>query len=264
MARVVKARDTQGPQEADLAIRNLADLAAEARSVLLDARRDAARIVADARSQAEEACRAAAETGYAEGLARGRNDAYADGHQQGLAEARKAAAEEAAELIPLARKLVEALPAARAELVHQARCRMLEFALELAAKIVGCVAARNVEAAQENLRKALEHADCGAGAIVKVNAGQLARLEECLPDLIDALGRTGEVELVGDEALSPGSVRLIAGQGEIDATIETQLANVAEALLGRPQPGRDAGLYEPVEPDWQRESEGHALAGREP
>ena len=112
---------------------------------------------------------------------------------------------------------------------------MLDFALELAAKIVGRIAAEGATAARENLRKALELAEASAAVCVKVNPAQLAGLNLCLPELLEALGRSGEVRMVGDEAVSPGGVKVQTDCGEIDATIETQWANVVEALLGTPR-----------------------------
>lgn len=246
MARIIKASSTDGSPPADSAVRNLADIAAEARSIVLDARRDAARIVAEARAEADAVCDAAAKKGYAEGLARGRNDGYADGQRQGAEEAAKRFSAEAADLIELARKITEELASARAELLHQARCEMLDFAMELAEKIVGRVATTEISAARENLRKVLERADCAQGLTVKVNPSQLERLRGTFAELVDALGCTGEVRLVPDGRISPGGAKLVASEGEIDATIQTQLANVAEAVLGQPSGKRGPGRYEPV------------------
>jgi len=233
MARIIKASSTAACDPGEDGVMNLADIAAEARAVILDARKDAARIVAEARGVADAACEQAAEKGYAEGFARGQNDGYADGHKQGLAEARDELAARAEGLIELAEKVVRELSAARAELLHRGRCEMLDFALELAAKIVGRVAVRDAAAARENLRKALDLADCAQEICVKVHPSQLADLRESLPRFAEALGRTGEARLVGDEEISPGGVKLFSPQGEIDATIETQLSNIVEALLGR-------------------------------
>ena len=58
MTRVIKANASQS-QQARAAVLDLADFAAEARTVVLDARKDAARIVAEARAKAEAAERQA-------------------------------------------------------------------------------------------------------------------------------------------------------------------------------------------------------------
>jgi hypothetical protein len=67
-----------------------------------------------------------------------------------------------------------------------------------------------------------------------------------LPELAESLNCAGKVRLVGDETISPGGAKLQTAGGEIDATIETQLSNVVEALVGT-RVGADAvGSYVPV------------------
>jgi len=246
MARIIKSGSADGSREAGEAVKDLADIAAEARAVVLDARKQAARIVAEARAESAADRESAAEQAYAEAFARGQNDGYADGHRQGVAEGKTLFSTEADGLLELAERAVTELAEARATLLHEARCEMLDFALELAEKIVGRVAAAGNSAARENLRKVLELADCAQKVTVKVNPAQRDALAECLPALIETLGRADGIELVGDESISPGGVRLLSGRGEIDATIETQLVAVAEALLGAPDQDWEAGCYEPT------------------
>jgi len=245
------AAGPQGPADtaAQQAIRGLSDLAAEAQTVMLDARQQAARVLAEARSQADACCEAAAARGYAEGLARGSGDGYSDGLKKGLAEGRQKMAEQSAELIAQLGAIVRELAGARDEMLHTGRCELLDFALELAAKIVGHVAVRDIGAARQNLRKALELADRGRQLCVKVNPLQLEALVEHLPELTESLGNSGRVRLVGDATVSPGGAKVHTDGGEIDATIETQLDNVVEALLGSRVSQAQCGCYVPTDGD---------------
>lgn len=264
MTRIIKAEQSDGEKEPATTVLRLADLAAEARSLVLDARKEAARIVADARAQAEEAERHAGEKGYAEGHARGQESGYAEGRRQALAEACERLAAESADLIPLARKAVEELARARARFAEEAGRQIVRLAARIAEKIVGRLAEADVEAARVNLAKALELAGRSGQWTVLVHPDQLASLRESLPELMDALGLSGEVRWTADKRIARGGVKVLTGRGEIDATLETQLANVVEALLGtdphdRPtaaEPGSDsyvsegprAGSAEPIAP----------------
>ena len=67
---------------------------------------------------------------------------------------------------------------------------------------------------------------------VLVNPAQLEALQEHLASLTGALGVVGRVRWAADPAITAGGVKVITRRGEIDATIETQLANVADALAG--------------------------------
>ena len=88
------------------------------------------------------------------------------------------------------------------------------------------------DAARENLTKALELAKRSTEITVAVNPDQLDRLRRHWPQLAESLGFDGRIQWVPSEGVSPGGVKIRTRRGQIDATIETQLANVAEALLG--------------------------------
>ncbi|MGC9454774.1 MAG: FliH/SctL family protein [Phycisphaerae bacterium] len=231
MAKVIKQGEGE-KHAAKSALLNLRDIAAEARSVVLEARKEAARIVEQARSEADSVRKEASEAGYQEGLARGRHDGYEQGRQEALAEARRKLSEDSASLLELAGKVVGQLDEARATVLQQGREEALTFAIALAERIVGHIAAADVAAARQNLAKAMDRAGCTSEITVRVNPRQLEALRTYCADLTDALGIRGGVELVADERISPGGVRVQTTSGEIDATVEKQLQNVVEALLG--------------------------------
>jgi flagellar assembly protein FliH len=244
MARVIKAGvdapDGPGPS----AVLKLTDFMAEAKAVVLEARKEAARIVIEAAAKAEQITTAAADRGYQEGFARGQNDGYADGQRVGSRQGLETSAEAATEALSVARRIAEELAARREELCEQARRELLEFALAVAERIVGRVAARDVSAAQGNLVKALEMAGFARSITVKVNPAQLAALGEHCRQAVEALAIQGRVELVADETVRPGGVKVPTGGGQIDATVEGQFAHIVETLLGPPHADGPEGSYE--------------------
>jgi flagellar biosynthesis/type III secretory pathway protein FliH len=233
MARIVRhnAMDDEG-------VLSLSQIGEEARQVVLEARCEAAKIAGEARARVETARQAAEELGYQAGLARGQEEGLARGRAEGSAEVRSAGAAEAAATLELLRSLLAELQAARAKVVEDARREMLQFALEIAAKVVGSVAGADTSAAEANLRKALVRASGATELVAAVHPSQADRLRQAVEGMLETVEPRLVVRVAGDEAVSPGGVKLSWGQGEVDATIETQLANVAEALLGR------AGRYE--------------------
>ena len=233
MNRIIKADSSADDRPTKAAALDLADFATEARTVVLDARKDAARIVAEARAKADAVERQARQQGYAEGLAGGRAEGYTEGEQQARNEAGRKFTDQYAGLLGLAEQTVSGLAAIRAEGARRACEEILELAILLAEKIVSRVAVENVDAARANLAKALELADRGGAIVVKVSPEQLETLREEMSELADILGPGGAVELTGDKRISPGGVKIISRNGQIDATVETQLANTARALLGR-------------------------------
>ena len=65
---------------------------------------------------------------------------------------------------------------------------------------------------------------------VRVNFFFSKSPEHCR-ELVETLG-CGGVRVMADESITPGGVKVLCRGGEIDATIETQLANVAASLAG--------------------------------
>ncbi len=230
MARVIKS-DTQTPGGA-AAVLKLTDFMEEARAVVLDARKEAARITTQARAKAEQGEREAAERGYEEGFARGRSDGHAEGRRDGSREALANASSQACDALSCATQVSEGLIAAKNTALQDARDEVLDLALAVAERIVGRVAARDIAAARENLAKALSMASCSRRITVKVNPSQLAALRTHCREIVESLAIKGKVSLDADEQVGAGGVRVFTDNGQIDATIETQLSRVVDALVG--------------------------------
>lgn len=250
MTRVIKADDNHEPDSPRAAVLNLKDLAAEARQVVLDARQQAARILSEAREKAEVEAGRIASQARQEGFAQGREEGLAAGRAQGLQEAREQFQAVSADLTVLTGRVLRELRQAHEEAQENHCGRMLDFALALAGKIVGQVAVSDIRAAEANLAKALDLAG-RAPIVIRANPGQLEALRDYAANWADSLTAGGEIQWAADEKISPGGVKVTAGQGEIDATIESQMAHVVRALLGgQPapcgEPDDTAGWYVPA------------------
>jgi len=255
MRRIIKADDSGRTAEVKADMLNLADFAAEARRIVLDARKDAARIVSEARAKSESVRRQARQQGYAEGFARGQADGHTDGLQQARVETGRTYAAQYADVLGLVRRIAAELADAHGGILHDGAGQVLDLAVLLAEKVVTTVAIEDIDTARTNLAKVLEMAHGGGQVIVNVNPDQLGALRKDFTELADALSLGGAVQLVGDKRVAPGGVVLSSRNGVIDATIETQLANIARGLLGRDVRREQAhdrpaeiGRYEPVDP----------------
>ena len=233
MKRLIKAGETLAVDPRPM---DLPDVGQEARRILADHTREGQRIVESARRQAATLRQEAANRGYEEGLSRGREEGLAKGRAAAQRQEGAKVSSDLAETAALARKVVEGLASARQELLQQAKAEMLDLAIEIARKIVGRAAESDVESARANLEKALELAGGFGGVTVLVHPSQLEDLQRYAPEVIEALRFRGDVKLAGDERVGKGGVRLLGRQGEIDATVQTQLANLTEALQGSGSP----------------------------
>jgi flagellar biosynthesis/type III secretory pathway protein FliH len=232
MVRVIKASEMSMPGRTKAVVLDLRDLAAQAREIILDSRKEAAAILAGAKTQAAKIKVEAAQAGQAEGFARGTAQGTAQGAAQAHADAEAQLQAQTAELVDLAKAIVAQLAAAKDQALAHMRQDMLNLSLQLASKIVGQIAVSDIGAARANLEKVLQLCSGGGEIVLKVNPGQLRRLQAHCGELTEALAVQGPVRLLADESVGPGGVKLISGSGEIDATIETQLANLANGLVG--------------------------------
>lgn len=243
MARIIKADEADDRDSPRAEILDLADFAAEARTLVLEARKDAARIVAAARAETEDAQREAAQQGYTEGFSRGREEGQVQGRHAALVESREKLAAESGELVNLAREAVEKLIGARQALRETAAREAVQLAIRIAEKTVTRLADADIDVARANLAKALDMAGRNGPVTVMANPRQLEQLREYCPDLAKALRAPGQIEWSASEQISPGGVKVLTPHGEIDATIETQLNNIVAALVGRAGSVTEAGWY---------------------
>ena len=107
--------------------------------------------------------------------------------------------------------------------------------LELAVKLGERVARRSIvgdeQAAVRQLAGAIEMAMSPSRLRVRVSPADARAVREALPSLTDRMHESPSVSVVEDDTLSRGSVMIEADETTVDATIETQLARIVEALL---------------------------------
>jgi len=211
-------------------VMKLADIAAQANEVILDARKTAARIKAEARAEAEIAGQQAREQGYKEGFAEGHIRGMQDGARAGGDRARARIEDQSRQLADLARSILGAIEEAGDRPYRPAADEVLDFAIDLSTKIVGQLARKDISVARGNLIKAMKLAGADGEMIVSVNPVQLQELSRDFAELVEVIDASGRARLVGDREVAPGGVKITTARGVIDATVETQLDKVVSAL----------------------------------
>jgi flagellar assembly protein FliH len=229
-SRVIKAC-TQTSVDRPAGVLNLTDIAASARAIITDARKQAAKIVADARLQTEQLQRSAIRKAHAEGFAAGQNEGFNQGKRLAQAQAEVLHQADTSELAQLAKTMIGELSQARKDVLDQAGREMLSFAIDLASKIVGHVAAKDLTAAQHNLDRAIKLAQDRTILSVRCNPQQVKKLQAYCEELM-AGNLPGGMQFIAEDSISAGGVKVFCDDGQIDAAIESQWQNVVSALLG--------------------------------
>jgi flagellar assembly protein FliH len=182
---------------------------------LESARRQGAELIAVAREQAEAIAQNAREQGFAAGYA------------EGTAQAEKAAADLLQHAERTAREVVEY----RAQAIADSERELVELALGIAEKVLQRAFETEPERVVDVLRGALRKTFTRDGLTVVCNPADLQRLQAAGPDLAGSLGGLKDLQFVTDRRVAPGGVVVRTPSGDIDATIESQLARLGSVLF---------------------------------
>lgn len=147
---------------------------------------------------------------------------YEAGFRQGLEDAR---AQEQVILENFRRELaavVDRIEKAMILWYDKAEHGLAELSIDIARKVVGDALERNPDAILEVVREAMARVELATRAVIRVNTSDLPAIEERKPDVIAAAQSVREVQFVGDDSLSRGSVVIETEEGVVDASVESK------------------------------------------
>ena len=154
-------------------------------------------------------------------------DAFSSGYQAGHAQGTLAAREDERHRMLAfaadARALINRVESAMDLWYQKAEAGLARFATELASRIVAEEIQLRPEVILSIVREALQRVTNSVSARIRVNPADLTALSEHREELIHACQGVRELEFVGDEALSRGSVIIEGESGVIDARVEAKL-----------------------------------------
>lgn len=202
---------------------------------------DAEALLAEARRQAEmlvregEARRAAIE-----------KEAYEAGYREGYATALAAAQAEATRLREEARAVLAEARRLREEIIAASEQQVVELALAVAAQVVHSQLQVAPETVVAVVRAALQRLARRRQLVVFVNPKDVELVRARREELQQELGEGASLYVLADAAVAPGGCRVESEGGQVDATIDGQLARLRQALLALvpPADARPAGQAE--------------------
>jgi flagellar biosynthesis/type III secretory pathway protein FliH len=86
----------------------------------------------------------------------------------------------------------------------------------------------------EVVRGAIRRAADRSSLVARVSPHDLAVCREAVPAIMEEMGGIARLEVVDDPRVSPGSCLLETSAGDVDATVESQLGRILEALAAPP------------------------------
>ncbi len=233
---LIKARDTadltsqlptQGHMEASVTI------------IIERARQDASRIIASAleesRAVAAEIHENARREGYEAGLLAGRETGRLEGSQ----EAREEMRSQLEHLVESWSSLLEKWSDAEAARLDETARLSLRMSLALSERLVHRQVEVDPSVVIDQIRNALELAQSPADLEIVVADSDRHRVHKALPGLLERFENMGYVSIRGSDTMAAGGCQLQMRGGEVDASLESQLQRLAEAILPCDQPISD-------------------------
>lgn len=168
----------------------------------------------------------------------------ADAAEEGRLQGRAAAFAEAQEQIDILCAALEAaasgIVAAHDEFVSIAETHAVDLALALAEKVIGVALTVRPEHVIEIATSALRRAAERDHVILLVNPDDLQLVRDAAGDLSEALGGIRRLEIVPERRIERGGCLVQTAEGQIDASVVTQLERAREALTAALRPEPDA------------------------
>jgi flagellar assembly protein FliH len=212
MATIIRASDDHAGSP--LAMLNFDDLAAQADQLLIRARSEAAKLVAEAQGQADSIRQQADEAGRR--AAREQIEAIA-------------AARLNPALTAMQRTAAELQAAKQSWLSHWER-GAVRLAVAIAGRIIRRELSRQPDISLALLREALELAAGSPTVRVCVNPEDYRALGTQMESVIATISAIGQPEVTADAAVSRGGCRVETRFGSIDQQVESQLKRIEEEL----------------------------------
>lgn len=209
---------------------NVSDHVAEARKVVERARATAAEILIRARREGGQIRRRAADQGFDQGFRQGYQAGEKAGTEAAFQKAREEFSQRHSQLAHALSSALREFEAAKENILIRAEHDVCIFAVRVAERVTGQVGRVSRDAAVENVKAALRSVSSATQLEIRVNPLDAETLERFADVLASQVGAALHVRVLPDSAISPGGCVLATPETTVDATLETQLAQIAELV----------------------------------
>lgn len=218
-------------------VMNLGDVRLEAEHILAEARREAAKVIDQAKAEARALIEGAAEQGHAEGVERGEAEGRASGLAAGTAEGHDAAeSAHGARLAAIAdgwHSSLEALLTGREQLREEARRDLLRLSIAIAERVLGRLPEHDPNLVAAQVEAAVEMLAGATRLRIRINPEDRPIVETHFEKATRSIGAASEMDVVleTDPAIIRGGCVVSAGDGEVDARLDSQMSRIVSGLF---------------------------------
>jgi flagellar biosynthesis/type III secretory pathway protein FliH len=155
---------------------------------------------------------------------------YNVGYERGYAEGLAAAEEAIGRSVRRLAAMVENVHEAHATFFRGAERQVVDLALQIAQKVIEREVENIPDLAVNVIRAALEEMDARTAVRVRVSPDDEELLRRRWPQVVPPGNGADRIELQSDERVQPGGAIIETTHGQVDAQLETKLAQLGNAL----------------------------------
>ncbi|MGB0714388.1 MAG: FliH/SctL family protein [Phycisphaerae bacterium] len=212
---------------------DLADHLAEAQAVVDAARTKASALLDTASEESTGIKKEAYQSGFDEGYKDGLESGRIKGHEDAYAEAVVRFREEHQELLKTLTGVLKAVDDQKDAMMIAARHDVLALAIQAAKRLTYAVGALNNESVKGNLDRILALVGRRTDLQLRVNPADVDAIRSYCDELLGHLDEAAHTTFVEDETIAPGGCIVDFGDSQVDASLETQLDNLVQVLVGK-------------------------------
>ena len=228
---VIKA-GSAGPMLRSLSTVDLADHLSEARGIVESAKSLAVKIESDTREEGRTRAAAAKEVAMAEGYDAGFAQGEVEGQAKAFEESKRVFEIQHAGIVAQMKQAIDEVDKIKETLRIAANRDVLEFAVKLAFDLTYRIGRHSSKAAIENAKRAIKLVGSRTDLTIHVNPSDLKAMETYASTVLERIDSSPNVGVMTDESLAAGGCIVETGRSRVDATLETQIAELSALLLG--------------------------------
>lgn len=211
-------------------------LEAESKSIVQTANENAQSIVENARKEADLIKKTAQvevddikDKAYKEGFRLGEEKGISAGEEQGVHEAQL----DWQSLMQESETLINELQMSRMAVLKSSEEEMLKLVIAFAKAVLKVEPIIHPEIVLNNLDRAIDKVAEVDKIVMRINLKDKSMCHAHKERFMSRMAAVSELQIIEDSSLAPGGIKIETGVGTIDATIESQAAELEKALLER-------------------------------
>ncbi len=234
----------------DSYVMDLGDLESRGKAVVAAANAEAESILSMAKAKRKQLLATAEKDGYDKGHHDGYEQGYIDGVVNGVEDARRDHSEVLKQLEDVWTAQLNDFESKRDLMLNQARTQVVELAAMLAQRVVHRVVELDPTIVVKQMEAVLSTITEPTRLVIAVNPDDIQVMQHSMNQLLERFATCEHAQVVSDPSLPKGSVVASTTTGGIiDASINTQLERVLDAILPENHSMETLGTIEPATAD---------------